>query len=305
MPTYDFPTSLKKKAVYFLKPDEMNVTKDNMTTLLRGDVSNAPVDQLSALVDGLFLPLLSSKGNTSAWPSVVASDVFAQAQRLKSSAHVVSGQMKGQTLLPLPVGSEAITDATEGDAVAELASAAAASGGSSSGGLDDRSVLHAIETAVIEWSHQVRDVLKRDSAQPLLDGENPGPLVELDFWVNKRNNLRNIDSQLQSTKMLKMKKVLEAHQSSYASAFSRLYEDVTAALDEASDISLYLETARRFFEDFEEGEFPNLPKIFRQILKVLSLIWKHSKYYNTPRHMVILLREVLNSAINSVWCFAF
>ena len=43
----------------------------------------------------------------------------------------------------------------------------------------DRQLVHAVESVMIEWTHQVRDVLKKDSSQPLLDGENPTPFVDL------------------------------------------------------------------------------------------------------------------------------
>ena len=59
-----------------------------------------------------------------------------------------------------------------------------------------RALLHAIETVVIEWSHQIRDVLKQDSAQPLLEGLNPGPSVEIEFWEAKRANLQCIYDQV-------------------------------------------------------------------------------------------------------------
>ena len=36
-----------------------------------------------------------------------------------------------------------------------------------------RALVHAIESVIIEWTHQIRDVLKKDSAQPLLEGLNP------------------------------------------------------------------------------------------------------------------------------------
>ena len=46
----------------------------------------------------------------------------------------------------------------------------------------DKSIIYAIESAVIQWSHQIQLVLKRESSQPLLQGENPTPQVELEFW---------------------------------------------------------------------------------------------------------------------------
>lgn len=61
-----------------------------------------------------------------------------------------------------------------------------------------RGLVHAIESAVIEWSHQIRDVLKRDSAQPLLEGLNPLPFTEIVFWKAKCANLECIYEQVGS-----------------------------------------------------------------------------------------------------------
>ena len=49
---------------------------------------------------------------------------------------------------------------------------------------------------MIDWSHQVQEVLKKDSSQPLLEGQNPGPLVEVEFWKAKALNLENIYEQV-------------------------------------------------------------------------------------------------------------
>lgn len=60
----------------------------------------------------------------------------------------------------------------------------------------DKSVIHTVESVVIEWSHQVRDVLKKSSAQPLLDGKNPGPMVEIDFWKARNADLQSVFEQV-------------------------------------------------------------------------------------------------------------
>lgn len=49
---------------------------------------------------------------------------------------------------------------------------------------------------MIEWCHQVRDVLQRNSAQPLLGGKNPGPLVEVEFWKDRSIDLQFIREQV-------------------------------------------------------------------------------------------------------------
>lgn len=49
----------------------------------------------------------------------------------------------------------------------------------------DKSVIYAVESAVIQWSHQIQAVLKRESPQPLLPGKNPTPKLELEFWKSR------------------------------------------------------------------------------------------------------------------------
>ena len=60
----------------------------------------------------------------------------------------------------------------------------------------EKSLVHAIESVVIDWCHQVRDVLKKSSAEPLLAGKNPWPLVEIGFWVARRADLESVVDQV-------------------------------------------------------------------------------------------------------------
>lgn len=57
-------------------------------------------------------------------------------------------------------------------------------------------MLHSIETIVIEWSHQIRDILSKDSAQPLLEGLHPLPRIEFEFWHTRTVNLQCINDQV-------------------------------------------------------------------------------------------------------------
>jgi len=278
IPQLSFPTSLKKKAVYFMKPHgDFAVSKDNVKELQRGDISAAPIDQLAALVDGVFLPLLGSTANNANWPKVVSEDVVNQANGLKSSTQVTVGQIKGQTLLPLPTGSDSVLSEHI-----------------------DKGLVHAVETAVIEWAHQVFDVLKKDSAQPLLEGLNPGALVELDFWTAKKANLIAMTDQLNSAQILQMKKLLVQEKSAYASSLNKVYDDIAEAAKEATDICKFLGPMRKYLEELEEFSFENFPNIFISMMKTLTLIWKHSAYYNTARRVVVLLREILNMFIDAL-----
>jgi len=79
---------------------------------------------------------------------------------------------------------------------------------------------------------QVNDILKHDSAQPLIDGQNVGPLIELDFWSSKMKNLEGIQDQLMSDAVQHIKVVLAESRSSYTPVLEKVITDVQTAYAE-------------------------------------------------------------------------
>ena len=55
--------------------------------------------------------MLSNGKNHGDWPQVVSQDVKRHVHSLKTNVFVVSGQVKGKTLLPLPLGAERVEQA--------------------------------------------------------------------------------------------------------------------------------------------------------------------------------------------------
>ena len=74
----------------------------------------------------------------------------------------------------------------------------------SRGRLYDKHLVHAVESVVIDWCHQVRDVLKKNSAQPILEGSNPGPQVEIDFWQVHCADLESVVEQVHFNKIARL-----------------------------------------------------------------------------------------------------
>lgn len=164
----------------------------------------------------------------------------------------------------------------------------------------DRAVVYAIETVVIDWSHQVHDVLKKDSSAPLLEGLNPLPFVELEFWKVKAQNLECIYEQLTTPKVRKMAELLERIESSYFHPFKEMFKKVVAGLKEAQDINLHLKPLRNMLEDFEQAEFDECKPQIAPLFHVICLVWAHSKYYRSAPRMVVLLKEICNLVISMV-----
>lgn len=79
-----------RKGVYFIKKHQQAVPKDNCkTALIVGDLATRSIDQLSCLVDEVFVPLLSNEENHDGWPEMVAQDVKKHVHNLKSTVYQV------------------------------------------------------------------------------------------------------------------------------------------------------------------------------------------------------------------------
>ena len=124
------------QAVYFVKNKAEAVKKDTFKTLVGfGDVSHIPLDQLNSMVESvshdkhthmtqhnththsqLVFPIMANQGNRGRWPEVVSRDVIKNIGGLSGDVYMFSGQVKGQTLLPLPPETESVVRAAEREA---------------------------------------------------------------------------------------------------------------------------------------------------------------------------------------------
>ena len=66
---------------------------------------------------------------------------------------------------------------------------------------------------------QVEEVLSKDSAQVLEDGENPGPLEEIKFWESKKVNLESLFEQMKAPTTRNMASILNVTDSAYYPCF--------------------------------------------------------------------------------------
>ncbi|XP_063077561.1 dynein axonemal heavy chain 9-like [Engraulis encrasicolus] len=285
VPSSKFPATAKNKAVYFVKRKSKGaLTVDTMKSeLFYGDLSNNLLEQFSALVEEVVVPVLSNGRNHNQWPQVVSQDVLRHIHSLKNTVFVASGQVKGKTLLPLPLGSERVEQAVLDH--------------NRRGSLVDKGIVHSIETVVIVWSHQIQEVLKRDSSEALQGGKTPTPHEEITFWRNRYADLECIQGQFRSSKVSKMMELLDTMESSYYPAFHNMFQDVNRALEEARDINIHLKPLERLFEDIGNAEFNEVKGHVAPLMHMVCLVWAHSRHYNTPARIIVLLQETCNLLI--------
>ncbi|XP_005399408.1 PREDICTED: dynein heavy chain 9, axonemal isoform X2 [Chinchilla lanigera] len=274
----------RAKGLFFLRrrPEPPEPTSLRGAVLC-GDLPAAPLEHLAALFSEVVIPVLTNEKNHLDWPHMLCQDITRHAHTLQCNLLVVLEQAKGRTLLPLPVGAEKI-EFVDPDSETVLDSI-------------DKSIVYAIESAVIKWTHQVQAVLKRESSQPFLQGENPTPKVELEFWKKRYEDLEYMYNQLRMIKVRGMAGILDKLQSSYFPAFKAMFRDVTAALTEAQDIYLHLLPLQGHLEVLESVEFPQVKCRLQPLLHVVCLIWVTCKCYRSPGRLTALLQEMCNLLI--------
>ncbi|KAM3605484.1 uncharacterized protein V6R79_026173 [Siganus canaliculatus] len=233
--------------------------------------------------------VLSNSLNYEDWPRVVCDDLHRHLERLRSRVVTLRGRAEGRTLLPLPL---CVERARPQDIALSPA-----------GWPLDQGLLYSIETLIVQWSGQIWNVLKKDSGMVLLQGDHPGPSVELQFWATQRENLLGIQSQIQSPKVKHVMEILKRVNSSYYSAFKDVCLKVNEAVLEAGDIDLYLRPLRRVISNLEERSFPQVDALLPPLFHMICLIWSHSQYYCTPQRMVVLLQEFCNLIIEKAFAY--
>ncbi|XP_038934021.1 dynein axonemal heavy chain 11 isoform X4 [Rattus norvegicus] len=281
----EIPRDVKHKLVYFAKKMTGSTGESDFSqTVLFGEIPRSLFTHVTAFLDEILVPILSNKNNHESWSCFISQDVEHHTEIMKNKMHIFRGKMSRRTHLPIPTIAENI-DLDQHYSVTRPQS-------------DERRILHAIESVVIKWSHQIQEIIEKDSAQPLLSGLHPTPETELDFWTMRHDNLKCIYHQLQAPIVLKMVKILRTRQSSYLPALKGIFTTVENALLEARDVELHLRPLRKHIQGLQEADFPQTGILIAPLIHTICLIWSHSKFYNSPARVIVLLQEFCNLFID-------
>lgn len=269
----------KNKGVYFLKPKSGVITEKTLNTVLYGEMMADPLKNLETVLQEVYVPLLANPRNHSGWGEVVSKEVMDKLYGLLANVTITLGQTTGHTTLPMPPLDPSASSTS------------------------NKERIYLLESAVITWSKQIRQVLKEDP-EVLLKQGHPTPDVEIAFWINKAQNLNSIFKQLQSDKLRKVLVFLDQSKSTYCSPFAKLCKDVFSARIEANDNVKYLSTLQSWFDKLTGAlPFNELHQVFGPIMHTILLIWKHSQHYNTAPRLVVLMREICNAIIDQALSF--
>ena len=244
---------------------------------------------LQQIIREVYTPLLDHPANQSGWGDVAAKEIMDNLNLLQSHVSIMLSQTEGKTCLPLP--SASAKDTKDGGEEQRP------------GSTKDR--IHLLEGAVITWTRQIKNVLKTDPEGMLKQGLNPTPDEELAFWVAKSGNLNSIVEQLNGGDIRRVLRFLDDSKSTYCNPFTKLCREVFTARAEANDNVKFLRTLETWFQQLNDpgGDFRALTDLCKPIMHIVLLIWKNSKFYNTPARLVVLMREMCNALIKQACNF--
>ncbi|XP_069067570.1 dynein axonemal heavy chain 11 [Pleurodeles waltl] len=281
---HEVPTAIKSKTVYVMKKANTPIGKDTIgKELIFGEISGGPIEHITTFLEEVVVPVLLNERNHISWPYFISQDVGHHVDNMRTKTQVMKGLLSGKILLPIPaVATKFDLRHNNTDKQDHF----------------DRTVLHNLESVVIEWSYQIREVLKLESSLLLLRGLNVGPETELGFWKGRQDNLLCISEQFQSPDVQTMGNILHAKESSYYTTFKTLSKEVEHALVEARDVELHLRPLRQHIEFLRETEFPRTHILIPPLFHTICLIWSHSKFYSIPARIIVLLQEFCNLLID-------
>ena len=235
-------------------------------------------------LEAIFIPYLLSGKNNINWPKVIQQDAIRQAQKFTGMLQHFDGKTRGKVVLSLPPEIPVLR--------AEVTSS-----------LRDkkRRAIHVYETAIIEWSRQIRSILTQTSGSKLDSLESggvfPGASLELQFWLQRHDNLRGIVQQLSHSKVRHVILTLTKANSAYVNSFDVLMSELDTSLIEARSINLHLSTLKKPLERLERSSLFDIPGYLRPVFHLLSLVWHTSTHY-TIDNLTILLKTISNTIVS-------
>ncbi|ETM55018.1 hypothetical protein L914_01719 [Phytophthora nicotianae] len=268
--------------------------------IMSGTLEKNALESLAVMLRDVFIPLIGNQRNQQMWPEMVTTSIINNVHGFFSSLQITLGQTKGATCLPLPWDQAVMESAAKSSPNGDASS-------SFSKGQDFNTIsglgkdqVHSLEGSLITWTKQIKNILKQDPEALLnqRDHAHQGPMEELHFWAAKAKNLNSIFAQLQSDSIRKVLQYLDASKSTYNIPFAKLCKEVFLARAEANDNKHYLWPLAKWFEQLASAQsLPEIRDLFRPICHSILLIWKSSRFYNTPARLVVLIRQICNEII--------
>jgi len=260
--------------VYLLKSPETEINAENFHNKLQSGsiLGDSVIKSLLRQMNGVYAPIFFE---TTSLPESICNDFSARMHRFLATLTDIRYKMNGKTVLYIP----------EEKRVPEKPSEA----------MQDKELVSRLETTMIHWTRQIKEVL---SAQEAVEtNENAGPLEEIQFWQNRCADLSGLSKQLDLPGVKKVEEILAAAKSSYVQSFRKLSRLIQDGSSQAQQNLKYLSLLKEPCEKLTKSHPKDTAAQLTYIIRVIRFIWTQSTYYNTRERLTGLFRKLSNEII--------
>ncbi|KAK1153304.1 dynein heavy chain 2, axonemal [Acipenser oxyrinchus oxyrinchus] len=266
------PTQVTDQLTYFIRKEGQRITAQGFEREVQfGTVRAGHTESLLRLMNGIYAPQIFDN-NT--WPDSIRNNFSAHLHRFLASLTDTRYKLQGHTVLYIP-----------GEAL-KLKPVIAAK---------DKELVQRLETAMIHWTRQIKEVL---SAQEAVEtGDNSGPLEEIEFWRSRCADLTGISEQLDKPGVKHIRTILELSKSSYVTPFCKLSKQIQDGSLQAQSNLSFLSIMGSPCEELAKLKPRDIPDKLPHLLSLIRVIWVNSVYYNTRERLTSLFRKLSNEII--------
>jgi dynein heavy chain len=270
-----------RQSVYFIKheaspvPEPSNVAEQEAVfsnALEFGLLNGRNLVMLEQIISRIYLPLLSSERASDQQGQLAASDDFlVNLRKFASHMRRTIQQVEGDVKLKLPdIPLEQLQD-----------TAACVSNPST--------VIEA-EKNVEAWSITIAAVIESQLKRAPV---GPGPLAEIDYWVERSSTLTALYEQLEIPAVKAIIAILVRASATPLTTFELRRRDLVRLHTEAKDNVKFLSTLERHFKNLTAtADFNVAIEIIPSMMNALRMVWIISRHYNTDQRMVPLMERI-------------
>ncbi|KAH7307448.1 hypothetical protein KP509_22G059200 [Ceratopteris richardii] len=270
--TSTFPSEWRKVLV-MVRDTSKKVNSENINELIQCEIiKGSPGECMLRLLQLLYLPMMmdddSDQGNST-------KDFIEELDKFMASLTESLSYTKGQTLLYIPpvLFGEDTTQNSK-----------------------DRYLIQRLESIVIRWTRQIKEVLRGQDR--IIDVEDSGPLEEVAFWRKRSIDLEGIRTQLVNPDIMSILKFLEQIKSSYLQPFLSLLNKIDNEALIAAENLKFLTVLEDPCKELTTAKLCDIPIVLPILLQRIRMIWRISPFYNTSEKITSLLCKVSNEIIH-------
>nr|XP_046242172.1 dynein axonemal heavy chain 2 isoform X2 [Scatophagus argus] len=161
--------------------------------------------------------------------------------------------------------------------------------------IKDLKLVERMETVMIHWTDQIKEVLNDQNI--IMMGDSCGPLREIAFWKSRSDKLLAVNKQLQKPEVRHIQNILQLSKSLTVVRFCDLAKEIQDCSQQAELNAKFLSILKEPCEELAQLKPSQVAPKMKHIVNLISIIWDNNVHYSTSERIIGLFTMVTNEII--------